>query len=129
MSLSIEHAAIAAEDTDALAEWYCTHFGFTIRTRGDQPPRPYFLAHPQSPVLIELIPVNGSPRAERQEADPGHSHFAFKVDDFEATYKRLVDAGIRFAGPPNIRPNGTKLAFFYDGEGNLLQIVYRPQPL
>lgn len=129
MSISIEHVAIAAQDTDALARWYCEHLGFSVRNKNDRTPPQYFLAQGDGPVLLELIPAGDSPRAERRENDPGHSHFAFHVSDFDETHRRLAGAGIRFTGPPNVRPDGTKLAFFYDGEGNLLQIVYRPKSL
>lgn len=127
--MTIEHFAIAAQDTDALARWYCGHLGFSVRDKNDQKPPQYFLAQGDGPVLLELIPARDAGRVERQSSDPGHSHFAFHVDDFDAVYQRLTDVGIRFTGPPNIRPDGTKLAFFYDGEGNLLQIVHRPRPL
>lgn len=129
MSLSIEHVAIAAQDTNALARWYCEHLGFSVRNKSDRTPPQYFLSQGNGPVLVELIPAGDSSRAERRENDPGHSHFAFLVGDFDGTHRRLIAAGIRFTGPPNVRPDGTKLAFFYDGEGNLLQIVYRPKPL
>lgn len=125
----IEHFAIAAQDTDALAQWYCKHLDFSVRLKVDRTPPAYFLAQGDGPVLVELIPANDSKRVERRENDPGHSHFAFLVDDFDGVYQHLLNQGVRFAGPPNVRPDGTKLAFFYDGEGNLLQIVYRPKPL
>lgn len=129
MSTSIEHFAIAAQDTDALARWYCERLGFSVRNKNDRTPPQYFLAQGDGPVLLELIPANDSQRAGRRENDPGHSHFAFRVDDFDGLHQRLLSAGVRFTGPPNVRPDGTKLAFFHDGEGNLLQIVYRPRPL
>ena len=129
MPMSIEHFAIAAQDTDALARWYCEHLGFSVRDKNDRTPPQYFLAQGAGPVLLELIPANDSGRVERQSSDPGHSHLAFHVDDFDALHRRLINAGIRFSGPLNVRPDGTKLVFFYDGEGNLLQIVYRPKPL
>jgi catechol 2,3-dioxygenase-like lactoylglutathione lyase family enzyme len=127
--MSIEHFAIAAQDTDALARWYGEHLGFSVRFKNDQTPPIYFLAQGDGPVLVEIIPANASKRVDRQSSDPGHSHLAFHVDDFDAAHQRLLSSGIHFTAPPIARPDGTKLAFFHDGEGNLLQIIYRPKPL
>ena len=129
MSMSIEHFAIAAQDPDALARWYCDHLGCSVRFKNDRTPPIYFLAQGDGPVLLELMPANDSERAERQSSDPGHSHLAFFVDDFDGVHQRLLNAGVRFTAPPVARPDGAKLAFFHDGEGNLLQIIYRPRPL
>jgi catechol 2,3-dioxygenase-like lactoylglutathione lyase family enzyme len=40
-----------------------------------------------------------------------------RVDDFEASYQRMVDAGVRFVSPPRDEPYG-RLAVFLDLEGN-----------
>ena len=40
-----------------------------------------------------------------------------RVDDFDATYQRLVDAGVRFVSDPRVEPYG-KVAVFLDFEGN-----------
>jgi len=40
-----------------------------------------------------------------------------RVDDFDASYERMVAAGVRFVSPPRVEPYG-KLAVFLDLEGN-----------
>lgn len=40
-----------------------------------------------------------------------------RVDDFDATYARLVTAGVRFVSSPRVEPYG-KVAVFLDLEGN-----------
>ena len=40
-----------------------------------------------------------------------------RVDDFDASYRRMIDAGVRFVSEPRIEPYG-KLAVFLDLEGN-----------
>ena len=40
-----------------------------------------------------------------------------RVDDFEASYQRLLDAGVRFVSPPRDEPYG-RLVVFLDLEGN-----------
>lgn len=40
-----------------------------------------------------------------------------RVDDFDAAYQRMVDAGVQFVAPPRDEPYG-RLAVFLDIEGN-----------
>ena len=40
-----------------------------------------------------------------------------RIDDFEASYERIVTAGVRFASSPRMEPYG-KVAVFLDLEGN-----------
>ena len=40
-----------------------------------------------------------------------------RVDDFDATYARMIDAGVRFFSPPRAEAYG-KVAVFIDLEGN-----------
>lgn len=40
-----------------------------------------------------------------------------RVEDFEVSYQRMVDAGVRFVSGPRVEPYG-KLAVFLDLEGN-----------
>lgn len=40
-----------------------------------------------------------------------------RVDDFEASYQHMTNAGVRFVSPPRVEPYG-KLAVFVDLEGN-----------
>jgi catechol 2,3-dioxygenase-like lactoylglutathione lyase family enzyme len=40
-----------------------------------------------------------------------------RVDDFEAAYRRMVDAGVTFISPPRDEPYG-RVAVFLDLEGN-----------
>ncbi|RGC67797.1 Glyoxalase-like domain protein [Micromonospora sp. MW-13] len=59
---------------------------------------------------------------ERQEAavgdqTAGRVGFFLRVDDFESTHRRLVDAGVEFVKPPRTEPYG-RVAVFRDIAGN-----------
>ncbi|WP_405105888.1 VOC family protein [Micromonospora sp. NBC_01405] len=59
---------------------------------------------------------------ERQEAavgdqTAGRVGFFLRVDDFESTYRRLLDAGVEFLRPPRTEPYG-RVAVFRDITGN-----------
>ena len=47
----------------------------------------------------------------------GRVGFFFQVDDFGATYERLVAAGVTFVRPPRTEPHG-QVAVFLDLAGN-----------
>ena len=47
----------------------------------------------------------------------GRVGFFLRTDDFDASYHRMVEAGVRFVSAPRIEPYG-KVAVFLDLEGN-----------
>jgi catechol 2,3-dioxygenase-like lactoylglutathione lyase family enzyme len=129
MIRSVEHMAIAAQDTAALAKWYVDYLGFQVVVDGG-PGGTWFVGPPVGEAMVEIVPATGTPRHDRAPNDPGWSHLAFTVTDFDAVVKSLTDKGVKFSGSmPMGNPGERRLAFFPDGEGNLLQIVQRPTPL
>jgi len=48
-----------------------------------------------------------------------------RVDDFDATFQRMADAGVRFVSPPRAEPYG-KVAVFLDLAGNRWDLLGRP---
>ena len=128
MIKSIEHMAIAATDTKALARWYVDTLGFRIVVDGG-PSGTYFVGPPEGAALVEIIKATAAPKHERARNDPGWSHLAFTVTDFDKAVEDLTAKGVTFTNAPSMSGGGDRLAFFLDGEGNVLQIVSRPQPL
>ena len=123
----IEHMAIAAKDTAALARWYQDRLGFTVAYDNKKDPPTIFVRLGEG-SLLEIIPASQEPRRERKTSDPGMSHFAISVQDFEAVQADLTAKGIEVR---DIREasRGVKVGFFEDPEGNLVQVIYRPEPL
>jgi len=56
----------------------------------------------------------------------GRVGFFLRVDDFEATHRRLVAAGVRFLGEPRDEPYG-RVAVFLDVAGNRWDLL-GPRP-
>lgn len=50
-----------------------------------------------------------------------------RVDDFDTSYRRMVDGGVRFLSEPRVEPYG-KVAVFLDLEGNRWDLL-GPSPL
>ncbi len=127
MITSLEHVAIVADDPRALADWYCTALGCEIAI-ADETYSTYFVAVPGTGVL-EILPSSDRPRMEAEGDDAGIRHIAFTVADFEEACQHIKEQGIELLQPISVSSTGTKLAFFPDLEGNILQFVYRPKPL
>ena len=47
----------------------------------------------------------------------GRVGFFLRVNDFDASYRRMTEAGVCFVSPPRVEPYGT-VAVFLDVEGN-----------
>ena len=127
MIRSIEHIAIVAADSGTLARWYCDILGFETILENDES-QTYFLRLPGGGIL-EFLPSNDWAPAVCAADDAGIRHIALKVDDFDSACRTLEERGAAFVGPYRETPAGTRFNFVADPEGNLLQIVYRPEPL
>lgn len=127
MITALEHVAIVADAPEALASWYCQTLGCEVAL-ADEKNSTYFVAVPGSGVL-EILPSNNRSRGDEQGDDAGIRHIAFTVVDFDEACRELKEQGVELLQPISVSVSGTKLAFFPDLEGNILQFVYRPQPL
>ena len=123
MFQGLEHTAIASPDPKRLAEWYVQHLDFHINhTYGG-----YYFVRAKNGTMLEIIPSEGD-RAPQKMKDPGIRHLAITVDNFDAGIEELKKRGIEFVTQP-IDMQGNRLIFFNDGDGNLLHLIHRPQPL
>lgn len=55
--------------------------------------------------------------------DHGYNHFGIMVDDIDAMYKRLLDAGTRFHSPPIELGGGIKVTYGRDPDGNVFELM------
>jgi catechol 2,3-dioxygenase-like lactoylglutathione lyase family enzyme len=53
----------------------------------------------------------------------GFKHLALQTDDVDGVAARLKAAGTSFTVEPLDAAGGVRLAFFYDPDGNLLELV------
>ena len=70
----------------------------------------------QTGLLLALADGDHQARIVGQQF-AGRVGLFLRVDDFDASYQRMGDAGVRFVSPPREEPYG-KLAVFLDLEGN-----------
>ena len=119
----IEHFAIASENPQRLAEYYCAYLEFEITYvySGN-----YFV-QAKDGSLIEIIPAEGA-RPQTAMRTPGMRHIAISVDDFDAAYRHLQEQGVKFEGEPYM-VESNRLVFFKDPDGNLVHLIKREKPI
>jgi glyoxylase I family protein len=123
MFKGLEHTAIASPVPQKLAQWYVDNLEFVINYNYEG----NYFVRAKNGAMLEIIPSEGD-RAPQKMKDPGIRHLAIQVDDFDAAHTKLKAQGVRFLGEPfNVQAN--RLVFFADGDGNILHLIYRPQPL
>ena len=124
--LGIDHPAVAAEDVDALADWYCAILGYEKLFRHD---KPVWILRAADGTLLEIMPRDETPRPERTTWTPGWSHLAIRVRDFDAAERLLDERGVEWSSDVVEAIGGGKVRSFLDPDGNMLQILERPTDL
>jgi glyoxylase I family protein len=123
--MRIEHFAVYAEDTVALADWYCSKFGLKVVFRGTQDPPMMFVADERG-MAIEII---GRPPRKQPIDFSTIFHFAFVVDDFDRAVAELKAKGVSLEDEMVGAAPGVRLCNFSDPAGNRAQVAWRAQPL
>jgi glyoxylase I family protein len=128
--LAIDHLAMCCHDVNKQVEWYCKIMG--MKRVGDDGKWPAsvvigFEGNTNGGAMMELMPVRdpGASAETFARFQHGLRHFAFRVDDFDAAYKRLGEMGVKFLFEPVQAVGGGKIVSFRDPEGNEVQIVQR----
>jgi predicted enzyme related to lactoylglutathione lyase len=71
------------------------------------------------------MPRNDTPRHTRNSHEPGISHVAWCVKDFDASLQHLRNCGVQFISEVIQAVGGGRIISFLDCEGNMMQIVER----
>ena len=134
----LDHLAIAAADTAALVAWYERVLGLVVvlerEPKAPSTQKVYFIGPPvdggsqagvRQGMMIEVMPRNETPRHERNSHEPGLSHAAWAVGDFDRVLGHLKDCGVTLLGEVGQATGGGRIQSFLDCEGNMMQIVER----
>ena len=127
MIRDIEHTAIHAKDPATLVQWYVDTLGFRIVCAVEENGQ-YFLTLPGGGML-EFLPANDSDRVVHARNDAGFRHLAFTAENYDDVAQELEAKGVTFANSNHHAGEGNKRNFFDDPEGNVLQLIHRPEPL
>jgi len=118
----VDHPAVAAENVDGLADWYCDVLAYTKVFRHD---KPVWILQAADGTLLEIMPRDDTPRPQRTTWTPGWSHLALRVRDFEAAIRQLEEKGVQWTSGVIQAVGGGRVRNFFDPEGNMLQILDR----
>ena len=121
---NLDLVALIVEDYDLAIDFFVRVLGFEViedvpSTTNDGRPKRWVVVRPVGGTTgILLARADG----EHQRATVGHQFAGrvglfLRVDDFDATYARMLDAGVTFVTAPRPEPYG-KVAVFVDIAGN-----------
>jgi glyoxylase I family protein len=125
--LGIDHPAVAADDVEKLANWYCEMFGYEkwFRHRNVETLKPVWMLKAPDNTVLEIMPKDETLRQQRTTWTPGWSHLALRVENIEEAIAFLDTKGITWGGEVMNAIGGGKVRNAFDGEGNMIQILER----
>ena len=121
---NLELVALVVRDYDAAIRFFVDVLQFELvedapALTNDGRPKRWVVVRPcggQTGILLARADGNRQAGIVGQQF-AGRVGLFLRVDDFEATYQRMVAAGVQFVSPPRNEPYG-RLAVFLDLEGN-----------
>ena len=126
----IDKIAIVVDDYDQAIRFFTEALGFdlvedspALTTQGGRPKRWVVVRPPGAETGILLARADG----ERQAAAVGNQvagrvGFFLQVEDFDAAYRRMTAAGVKFVTEPRDEPYG-RVAVFLDISGNRWDLI------
>jgi glyoxylase I family protein len=125
--IGIDHPAIAADNVEALADWYVEVLEFSKWFKHCGPAENFVIWMLKAPdnTLLEIMPKDESDRPVRTVLTAGWSHLALRVQNLESAIAFLDSKNITWMAEATQAIGGGQVRSFYDLEGNMVQIVER----
>jgi catechol 2,3-dioxygenase-like lactoylglutathione lyase family enzyme len=143
--MSLHHVGMTVRDLKASVEFYCAVVGCRIRAQseaagGEELQTLTGVAGAEVAVADLDVPNGGyleliqyvSPRApalEQERPRPGHTHLAFRTDDVDSIYRRLLERGAAVTSPPvtlhepGSEWDGARAFYATDPDGRTIEFV------
>ena len=122
--MQIDLVTVVVEEYDPAIAFFTEVLGFDLAedspsaTNDGRPKRWVVVRPPGARTGLLLARADGDrQRAAIGEQTAGRVGFFLRVDDFDAHYRRMVDAGVAFVGEPRTEPYG-RVVVFEDIAGN-----------
>ena len=122
--MHLDLVAIVVAEYDPAIEFFVGVLGFDLvedspATTNDGRPKRWVVVRPPGAATGILLARADAPVQEAVVGNQfaGRVGFFLRVDDFGATYERMVAAGVTFVSPPRAEPYG-RVAVFLDIAGN-----------
>ena len=120
----LTQVAIVVEEYDPAIEFFVSVLGFELvedspaQTNDGRPKRWVVVRPPGAATGLLLARADGKDQLAVVGGQAGgRVGFFLRVDDFDATYQRLLAAGVTFFGSPRTEPYG-RVVVFLDIAGN-----------
>ena len=120
----LDLVAVVVEDYDRAIEFFVEALGFELTedspslTNDGRPKRWVVVRPPGGQTGVLLARADGTRQTQVVgEQFAGRVGLFLRVDDFDASYQRMVEAGVEFVSSPRSEPYG-RVAVFKDLEGN-----------
>lgn len=118
MAKRLSHVAIAVPNVDEAARFYVEKLGLGMTGRETVPGRKVTVGFIQiGETRLELVQPDSpdSPIAKfLEQRGPGLQHICLEVEDIEAEFKRLTEAGVRMVDKsPQPGAHGTRVCFIH----------------
>lgn len=121
------HSMIRVLDEARALSFYQTAFGLTVADRLDfESFTLIYLSNAETGFELELTVNKG--RAEAYDLGDGYGHLAVSVDDVNAEYARMTEAGLAPRKLVDFAPAGTVIARFFfiaDPDGYQIEVLQR----
>ena len=119
------HSMIRVLDDEKSIAWYREAFGFEIADQLDfESFRLTYLSNAETGFELELTLNKG--RTEPYEIGDGYGHLAVVVDDLDAEYARLQEAGMAVGKLIDFAPDGKLVGRFFfvtDPDGYKIEVL------
>lgn len=120
----IEQFALIVEDYDEAIRFFVDALGFELvedspSLTNDGRPKRWVVVRPPGATSAILLAQADGEQQERAVGDQfaGRVGLFLRVDDFQASYDRMREAGVEFVGEPRDEPYG-RVVVFVDVAGN-----------
>lgn len=129
----IEQVALIVDDYDEAVRFFVDAVGFELvedsqSLTNDGRPKRWVIVRPPGATTALLLARADGERQVRAVGDQfaGRVGLFLRVDDFEASYRRMREAGVEFVTEPREEPYG-RVAVFLDVAGNRWDLL-GPRP-
>jgi catechol 2,3-dioxygenase-like lactoylglutathione lyase family enzyme len=143
----IDHASVACADLNRSLQFYCDLLGLELRARGEAEGAEFEISGISDPQvrwadlllpgghmfeLIEYVRPRGRP-VRPDPNDPGATHISLRVNDADASHRRLRDAGVPVRGEPVTIDtagawHGARAFYCADPDGVTIELI-QPAPV
>lgn len=128
---TIELVTLVVREYDPAIDFFVNVLGFELvedvpSLTNDGRPKRWVVVRPEGAATGILLARADGERQATVVGDQfaGRVGFFLRVDDFDATFARMVAAGVRFVGAPRSEAYG-KVVVFHDLEGNKWDLLGR----